>query len=521
MSFSASIRDFDEHPIPKEARLVGYAALVAGLGLERPVAEPCITFDRHTRMPGDGVWRVIGVRQAPHDEPLAHLDFAMKHELLDLAVLKAVFQALGPADVARYVTETRTGIANRRAWFLYEWLFDERLPLPDLSMGNYVDAVEPDVFLVPPGIPSRRHRVRNNLGGTPTFCPLVRWTPRTDPARLNDIRTEVGNLMSSTPATLMRRAANNMLFGETRTTYALEGERPPRDKLERWANAIMQAGRRPIDEAEITRLQGIVLEQGAVREMGYRTHQNYIGTFDRSYNAAPDCINPRPEEVGSLMAGWESWASDATHLDPVAAAAMTSFGFLYIHPLNDGNGRLHRYLLHHVMAERKFVPQGVIFPVSVPIMEQAETYKSILHAFNRRVMPYTKWSQDGRGGVVVHNDVSDLFRYPDLTAETEFVHDCVARAALEHFPSEIKHVARIDRVMDAFSDIVDMPDSRMRDFIMFARQNPTAPNKLPRRRGKRDFADLEPEKVARLEEIIEREFGDEVENSAFGWDACP
>src|SRR3546814_875113 len=210
-----------------------------------------------------------------------------------------------------------------------------------------------------------------------------------------------------------------MLFGETKTTYALEGERPARDKLERWATAIRQAGRRTIDEAEITRLQGIVLEDGAVKEMGYRTHQNFIGSFDRAYNAVPDCINPRPEDVRSLMTVWERWSAATNHLDPVAAAAMTSFAFVYIHPLMDGNGRLHRYLLHHVMAEREFVPQGVIFPISVPIMEQIGTYRSILSAFNRRVMPFTKWSQDVRGGVVVHNDVSDLFRFPDLTAETE------------------------------------------------------------------------------------------------------
>src|SRR3546814_11736758 len=121
--------------------------------------------------------------------------------------------------------------------------------------------------------------------------------------RISDWSSDV---CSSDLAPLLRRAANSMMFGETKTTYALEGERPARDKLERWATAIIQAGRRTIDEAEITRLQGIVLEDGAVKEMGYRTHQNFIGSFDRAYNAVPDCIHPRPATVRTLMTGWET-----------------------------------------------------------------------------------------------------------------------------------------------------------------------------------------------------------------------
>jgi hypothetical protein len=38
-------------------------------------------------------------------------------------------------------------------------------------------------------------------------------------------------------------------------------------------------------------------------------------------------------------------------VDPVVAAAILAFGFVYIHPFEDGNGRIHRYLIHHVLAD--------------------------------------------------------------------------------------------------------------------------------------------------------------------------
>ena len=40
----------------------------------------------------------------------------------------------------------------------------------------------------------------------------------------------------------------------------------------------------------------------------------------------------------------------ATILNPVIAAAVLAFGFVYIHPFVDGDGRIHRDLIHHVLA---------------------------------------------------------------------------------------------------------------------------------------------------------------------------
>ena len=38
----------------------------------------------------------------------------------------------------------------------------------------------------------------------------------------------------------------------------------------------------------------------------------------------------------------------------MVAAAAVAFGFVYIHPFEDGNGRLHRWRIHHVLARAGF-----------------------------------------------------------------------------------------------------------------------------------------------------------------------
>jgi Fic family protein len=58
--------------------------------------------------------------------------------------------------------------------------------------------------------------------------------------------------------------------------------------------------------------------------------------------------------------------------DPVVAAAMLAFGFVYVHPFEDGNGRIHRYL---ILAKRGFNPPGMVFPVSATILDRIDDYK--------------------------------------------------------------------------------------------------------------------------------------------------
>jgi Fic family protein len=67
----------------------------------------------------------------------------------------------------------------------------------------------------------------------------------------------------------------------------------------------------------------------------------------------PEFIGARPRHLESLVQGMidaNDWMREG-RLDSVLQAAATAFGFVYIHPLQDGNGRLHRCLIHNVLAE--------------------------------------------------------------------------------------------------------------------------------------------------------------------------
>jgi hypothetical protein len=119
-------------------------------------------------------------RHAPHATLDGHVTFALKYEGLDLAILKRLFQATGSDEIEALVRAKSTGSYARRIWFLYEWLTGARLDLPDDPGGRYFPVVDPELQWAHAGENSPRHRVKNNLPGTPAFCPLVFLTQAQD-----------------------------------------------------------------------------------------------------------------------------------------------------------------------------------------------------------------------------------------------------------------------------------------------------------------------------------------------------
>ena len=80
-------------------------------------------------------------------------------------------------------------------------------------------------------------------------------------------------------------------------------------------------------------------------------------------------VPPRPDDVPALMEGLQAFIEESADLNPVIVAAVAAFGFVFIHPFEDGNGRTHRFMLHYFLSTRGVTPENFIFPVSATILE--------------------------------------------------------------------------------------------------------------------------------------------------------
>ncbi len=247
-------------------------------------------------------------------------------------------------------------------------------------------------------------------------------------------------------------------------------------------------------------MQRIVIGDDRFVELGLRKEDGFIGEHDRSSGAPlPDHIDARPEDLPSLMKGLIDFDRGAgKELDPVLAAALLAFGFVYIHPLQDGNGRLHRYLIHNVLAHRGFNPPGMVFPVSAAILDRIAVYKAVLESYSAKLLPLIQWEPTPKGNVRVLNDTADFYRYPDLTRHAEFLYEVVAKTIREDLPREADFLARYDRFRASLQEIVDMPDVRANLLFRFLDQNKGTLSKKGRQK---EFAKLTPAELAAIEGI--------------------
>ncbi len=500
MPFSQTITVFHESWLPVPAKPAGYSALIDAYDLRVPLPHKlCAIGDRHKLIEQDG-WRIFTPRHAPEATLLGHLTFALKNEGLDLAILKRLFLACGPKPIEELVHSRPTGRYARRIWFLYEWLLSERLNLSDVTSGAYVDALDTTRQFGGSPFPSPRQRVRNNLPGTPQFCPLIFRSAALEAFQQAALQEKAIQVAASVPKDLLSRTAAFLLLKDSKSSFAIEGERPAHDRIQRWGRAIAEAGKTPLSIDEFLRLQRIVIGDDRFVQLGLREEGGFVGMHDReTHMPLPDHISAKPEDLQSLMSGMIDFAqSHAKHVDPVLAAAVLAFGFVYVHPFEDGNGRLHRYLIHHILAQRGFNPPGVVFPVSSVILERIDIYREVLEDYSARLLPQIDWQPTSHGNLTVTNSTGDFYRFFDATAHAEFLYTCVKRTVEHDLPEEARFLQNHDRFQNELGYTVEMP-ARLADLLFrFLNQNN---GKLSHRARTKEFAALTDKEVETIEYI--------------------
>lgn len=504
---SAPPTSFQENLVPQGTRLVGLAALVHGLSLPAPVRRPRCVSEKHVRgSQREGTnWTVLDKRYWPGDDFADHLTFALRHEELDLLILKRAFDAVPGSVVADFVCAAPTGAIARRAWFLYETLTGHTLDVPDAENVSAIDLLDPKAYFTAKPRLSKRHRVRDNLLGSGAFCPVIRRTAALEEFLGLGLAEKAKEIVGRTGGHLVPRAASFMLLADSRASFQIEGERPPRSRLERWGRAVLQAGKNALTLEEVIRLHNVLIEDTRFIHAGLRPDGVFLGERDHQGDPLPEFIGARPSDLDDLMAGMLA-ANDRMRddtVDPVLQAAATAFGFVYIHPCQDGNGRLHRCLIHHVLAERKFTPPGMVFPVSSVMLDRIDEYRETLQAHSGPLMPFIEWRPTADHNVEVLNDTADLYRYYDCTEAAEFLYACVRRTVERDLPREIDYLHRHDEAVRHIMDTVEMPDRLAQNLVMFIRQNDGT---LAKKRRQKEFKALTDEEVGLLEAVVRDAF---------------
>ena len=441
----------------------------------------------------------------PGDTLGGQLEFALKYDGTNLAILAAIFQAAPRKELEDHITSKLRGKYVRRLWFLYEMLTGMRLDIDDLRTGGYIDLLEPSMYYtVSPPIPVRRQRVNDNLPGDRRFCPIVRRTVALEKFEATDLSQRCREIAAAYSPPLLKRAMGYLYTKETRSSFAMENLEPTSTRTERFVS-LLQAAKSGdyCEKPRLLELQNQIVDP-RFRDSDYRNTQNYVGERVSWQQEKIHCVFPRPEDLPELMEGWMAAhrrisQSDLRDIPAIVHAAMMSYGFVFLHPFEDGNGRIHRFLIHHILARRDFTPEGMIFPVSASMLKNRGDYEATLEAFSRPLMELVEYHLDEEGRMTVQNETACWYRYPDLTFQTEKLFRFIEQTLETELVPELAFLANYDRIKKAIQEIIDMPDSKIDLFIRVCHQNG---GKLSKNKRESLFGFLSDQEIARMEEAV-------------------
>lgn len=491
---------------PHKAPLAGYSALIERYRLAVPAPEPLFAIGKRHHIHQDQAWVLLTPRHEPADTLYGHLVFALKHEGLQLDVLSALFQAADRDEIIDMVSTNPVGTYSRRIWFLYEWLLEQELPLDDVTSGNYTNLVNEALQFAGPVRKIKRQRINNNLPGVRDFCPLIRKTPKLLQWLEKDLSAQARKTTRQCHPDLLARAASFLLLADSRASYIIENEHPPHTRIERWGRLLGQAGQQPLSVEMLEQLQDQVLADKRFVLSGLRLAGGFVGQHDRTTGLPlPEHISARAEDLPRLTQGLIDTSALLRDTDypPVLLAASIAFGFVFIHPFEDGNGRLHRYLFHHVLADTGFVPKGLVFPVSAVILERIEEYRDTLRAYSQPRQDCIQWRPTADNNVDVINQTIDLYRHFDATRQAEFLYDCVAHTVEHTLPAEVDYLQKHDAFIAFVEARFDMPQRLQELLVRFLQQNNGC---LSKRARHKEFEALTDTEIRELEERFQQVF---------------
>ena len=500
--YSHEVMVFHSRTAPEPGKLAGYAALIASHDLKVPVPDKIALIGKKHKRYCTKEWEVFTPRHAPADNLLGHLTFALKYEGVDLHILKSIFSTVQSDDIKEIIEVEPTSQYARRIWFFYEWLNEEMLDIPDIKTGNYVDALDDKLQYPGPSENSARHRVRNNLPGVKDFCPLIRKTEQLEAYIAEKLDEKIDSSLSPLRRDILLRAAAFLLLKDSKASYAIEGESPPHNRMQRWGNAIGQAGRNELSKEELLRLQEIVIENPRFIKFGWREEGGFIGEHNRIHGTPiPDHISARWQDLETLIEGLieTKYRLQKSDFDAVLVATLIAFGFVIIHPFVDGNGRIHRYLIHHVLSRKGFTKRNLIFPVSAAILERIDEYREVLERYSLPRLELIDWQPTPDNNIEVLNETIDLYRYFDATDMAEFLYSCVQQTIDEIIPSEVDYLHKFDEFKYQIEQTYEMPDKMVALLVRFLEQGN---GKLSNRAKEKEFEMLADDEVKHIEGLF-------------------
>lgn len=324
-----------------------------------------------------------------------------------------------------------------------------------------------------------RWHVAFNGPGSLRYCARVSRSPAIEAGMRANILGRAKAFAETLGGGILDHALTWAHLHETEDSFAIEREAPSEDKARLFIALLHQAHEgRPLSEEYLVELQNSVLTNPFVKAASYRGGQNWLRGPGRGWH---HLRSPPPRLAKELMDELHSFANTAPReIDPVAAAAIAAFGFVFIHPFMDGNGRLSRFIFHHSLCRSGQLERGLLLPVSIAMKRNEDQYLATLQHYSRQTREHwsIRWI-DADDYDLRFQGADAIYRYWDATRCVEFGYQMAEQALEVDLRQETEFLVRYDHIIRAVDERFDVQGSTLSTLVVCCLDNG---GKLSRRR---------------------------------------
>lgn len=473
---------------------LGYEFLRRNLELSAfPLLRPAV-IGAVSRVEDTGGLLLVPKTVAPQSaDPLVHVLFALKHEGTNLQVLAETMPRIEASDLLRELHKAPTSAYTRTACYLWEYFAKKTLAdIPAIS-GPTAELFDPVRYVTGPLRRNSKWRVAFNGLGSMDYCVTVERTSYLQEAIKSDVLARTRDFVGTLGRAMTDRALAWAYLHETESSFAIERESPNESKSQLFISLLRQAHeRREISEGYLVELQNSVVNNKFDKASGFRSEQNWLRGALRGA-AGITYLPPPPDLVPDLMKELISFANNPPReIDPVIIASVVSFGFVYVHPFMDGNGRLSRFLFHQALCQSGRLDNGMLLPVSIAMKRNESDYLSALREYSQpsRQQWSARWV-DGEQYDFRFNGKASSYRYWNATKQVEFGYRMAEQALEIELKNETEFLARYDHIVRSIDRDFDVRGNLLSTLTIMCLDND---NKISNHRRKQFFGQV-PEDV--------------------------
>ena len=439
-----------------------------------------------------------------------NIETAIKYQGIRLTHLVPIFEKIDLQELTSFIKQRPKSVVRRCIWYLYEWLMSEELAIESSSLNYAMLLDDKFYFTSSRGVKNPRTRIINNFLGNKQFCPMVRKTKniilKASTNIMDTAQIQLNQVHSLINPEQLGRSLEYLYTKETKSSSEIENETLSVDKMRSFYRVLKTSGAINLGKQRLIDVQNEIVSS-IKKDDNYRKEDIYVGetrlTWQDGLEENIHFIAPKYDQVPGMMDGLLKMHQSImveNSLPPLIHASIMSFGFVYIHPFSDGNGRVHRYLIHDILKSRVSTKQDFIIPVSATILQRSDEYDEVLEKISRPIMALIKYDiNEADHSITIKNDIHYMYRYPDLTAHVEFLFEMMETSILEDLIQEVMYITKYDAVKQVIEEKFDIPNKELNLLIQLSLQNN---GKISHKKRKRFEKWVDSQQLESLENVI-------------------